>query len=286
MTIRNAWAIILTLGLVAPLPARAADDPLLGRLESVRKLIEESSAAQQVEGCDQSAAKERRFLAKALYNQALAAYRAGRREEAQALLSKATKAMFEAVRMADVDQVLADKQESDYRKRLDSVKALLRAHDRVSQEKRARDAGLRLRRFVERKVNEAEALRAKGQRVEGRARLDEAYVAAKVAIEHLRGGDTLVRSLHFETKEEEYRYELDRNDAHKLLVGVLLKDKQTARPGTDKRVRQFMDRAAQIRDKAERQAAKGDFEAAVQSLERSTKEIVRAIRSAGIYIPG
>jgi hypothetical protein len=40
------------------------------------------------------------------------------------------------------------------------------------------------------------------------------------------------------------------------------------------------------RRQAEQQATRGDFEQAVTTLEQSTKEIVRAIRAAGIYHPG
>ena len=51
-------------------------------------------------------------------------------------------------------------------------------------------------------------------------------------------------------------------------------------------VEKFMDKASSLRQQAEKQASNGDYDAAIQTLEHSTKEIVRAIRGAGIYIPG
>jgi HEPN domain-containing protein len=51
-------------------------------------------------------------------------------------------------------------------------------------------------------------------------------------------------------------------------------------------VQQFMAKAKRLREQAEQQAEKGAYEEAIHTLEQSTKEIVRAIRSAGIYIPG
>ena len=116
--------------------------------------------------------------------------------------------------------------------------------------------------------------------------LDEAYVAAKVAIEHLRGGETLVRSLDFASSEEEYHYEVDRNDTHRMLVDVLLKEKMRTNGGIETMVNKFMKRADELRVRADSQASDGEYENAVTTLEQSTKEIVRAIRSAGIYIPG
>ena len=42
----------------------------------------------------------------------------------------------------------------------------------------------------------------------------------------MRSGDTLVRSLNFASKEEEYRYEIDRNDTHQMLIKVLVEISQ------------------------------------------------------------
>ena len=44
-------------------------------------------------------------------------------------------------------------------------------------------------------------------------------------LEALRGGDTLVRTLTFESKEEEYAYELDRNETHEMLLRVLVEER-------------------------------------------------------------
>lgn len=256
-----------------------------GRLQYVRKLIEESSAAKQVEASNNETAKARRSEARTMYEQAVAAQQAGDRKKAEDLLTQAAKAMFDAVRMAEANEVLAGKKERDYQDRLASVNALMEAHDRISTEKGKQAASAELHTLVKNKVTAAESARAQGKLVEARGLLDEAYVAAKVAIESLRGGETLVRSLNFKNKEEEYRYELDRNDTHRMLVTILLKEKMDD-AGTARMVQPFLDKAAKIRTEAEQQAAQGGYDAAVSTMEQSTKEYVRAIRSAGVYIPG
>jgi len=48
----------------------------------------------------------------------------------------------------------------------------------------------------------------------------------------------------------------------------------------------FVDKAAALRGQAEGQARGGDHAAGVRLLEDATRELVRAIRSGGIYIPG
>ena len=115
--------------------------------------------------------------------------------------------------------------------------------------------------------------------------LDGTYEAVKTSLESLRGGDTLVRELHFETKEDEYLYELDRNDTHQMLVQVLFAEKMESSPmrGT---AETFINKAVVLREDAESAAGKKKYEEAIELLEESTKELIRAIRSAGVYIPG
>jgi tetratricopeptide (TPR) repeat protein len=257
------------------------------RFQKVEKLLEESSAATRIKEGGNSQAQAKREEAKVLLAQARSAFDAGDPEQADQLLQRATTVMLEAVRMVAPDQSMVDKKYRDFDERLESIEALSAAHARIREEKGLTPASESdLYPLVERKLAQAKALREQGKPEDGRRILDEAYVAAKVAIEHLRGGDTLVRSLHFATKEEEYRYELDRNDTHHMLVGVLVKEGQQASAGVDKLVQQFMAKAKRLRQQAEQQAQKGAYEEAIHSLEQSTKEIVRAIRSAGIYIPG
>jgi hypothetical protein len=94
-----------------------------------------------------------------------------------------------------------------------------------------------------------------------------------------------VRSLNFANKEEEYNYEIDRNDTHQMLIKVLLEGRRDM-PGVESMVSGRVERARQVRTQAEQAAARGDHAAGIKLLEESTGELVKAIRSAGVYIPG
>lgn len=290
----NSYRLIIVLLLLGgawlPVAYGASPPPMTGqsldsRLQSVRKLIETSSAANQVKGSHSEQAKAQHARARALYSQAVKAYEAGDRQAAEQALTAATKTMFEAVRLAEQPQVVGAKKQQDFNNRLESINALMAAHERISVEKGRRDANKELRRVVDPKVAEAQRLAKDGNLDEGRTRLDQAYTAAKVAIEELRGGDTLVRSLNFSNKEEEYHYEIDRNDTHRMLIDVLLKEKMQ-QSHVKNQVDPFLKKAADLRAQAEKHAASGRYEAAIEALEASTQELVRAIRSAGVYIPG
>jgi hypothetical protein len=254
-------------------------------MENVRRLIEDSSGAKQVQSSGAARAVAAREEARQLFRQASQAHEAGDDESAADLLNRATRAMFDAVRLAGKPASINDKHERDFAAREDSVSALLEALERIGKEKRAEDAVGEAAGQVRKLMREAKAQRDAGQLDQGRATMDAAYEEAKRAIEAQRGGDTLVRSLNFATKEEEYHYELDRNDTHRMLVDVLAKEKR-ASAGVDRMVTTFTDRALELRSEAEAQAKGGDFAGAIDTLEKSTKEYIRAIRSTGIYIPG
>ena len=209
-------------------------------------------------------------------------------EGAKSLLAKATRLMFEAARIAENGNGRRKKQQQAFDSQLASVDALLKAYERIVTEKQVDPQRVgETRAFINAKVDEAKSLRQAQKLEQARGVLDEAYLSAKIAIEQLRGGDTLVRHLNFASEEEEYDYELDRNDTHRMLVDILLREKlSNAKAGMGKLVEKFMDKAAGLRLQAEEQASGGDYGTAIKTLESSTKEIVRAIRSAGVYIPG
>lgn len=278
--------VALALLCAAAFAAHAAG-PAADRVQSVEKLVGISSAANRIMASGNASAIELRSRAQGHLEEARRALASGNDGEAARLLDLATRTMFEAVRKLEQDQSLVDKHQRDYDARLESITALCEAYDRISQEKGLGPGNKsELYPLVHGKLDRAKVLRSTGRLEEGRKLLDEAYVAAKVGIEHLRGGDTLVRSLDFQSSEEEYHYEIDRNDTHRMLVQILVKEKMGADSGLETRVGKFMASADKLRAHAEHEAGRGDFEQAIRTLEDSTREIVKAIRSAGVYIPG
>lgn len=266
---------------------QGADDAAVDRVRleqrfaAVETLIERSSGARQIESSGVAGARDKREKAREIYRQARMAYDGGQFARASQLLPQASVHMFEAVRLAAPEHITAPKARADFDARLESVAALHAAFRRVSAEKSGAPGATETSRDIERRIADAKRLADEGRVGDGRAELDRAYLIAKAAVSSLRGGDTLVRSLQFASKEEEYRYEIDRNDTHQMLIKVLLDGK----PETSQS-RGFIDRAAQLRVQAEGAAARGDHAGATRLLEESTRELVRAIRGAGIYIPG
>lgn len=267
--------------------AKVDKDQLLFNMESVGKLLESSSAARQIDASKAPEAQARRDKAREIYKAAKASLAAGDLDKANAQLSEVRAAFFEAVRLAAPEEVTAKKLEADYKARLDSVNALLGAYRRVASEKGSASKTVNETvGQIDKSVAEAAKLAQAGKYKEARGELDRAYLVAKAGISSLRSGDTLVRSLNFASKEEEYQYEIDRNDTHHMLIKVLVEEKRASNPMLDQQVQGFVGKAKELRQQAEAAAAKRDHAQAVKLLEDSTAELVKAIRNAGIYIPG
>jgi hypothetical protein len=257
-------------------------DTLSANMNSVGKLLETSSAARQIDASKVPGALAKRDKARELYKSAQAALAAADLTRASQLLTEVRTTFFDAVRLAAPEEVTAKKLENDYRMRLDSVNALLAAYKRVAAEKGSAAKGVKETvAQVELGIAAGAKLAEAGKYKEGRAELDRAYLVTKAGISGLRNGDTLVRSLNFGTKEEEYQYEIDRNNTHQMLIEVLLAEKRA-----DNLVQDFVTKAKDLRARAEAAAGSKDYATGVRLLEESTAELVRAIRGAGIYIPG
>jgi hypothetical protein len=267
----------------AAAPPQSPDtEQLQRRLQSVATLIESSSAARQIESSGDAAARERRDNARLIHREAALTLRAGDATAAARLLDQATREMMTGARLARPDQVAGEKAQRDYEVRLLSAKALLAAQQRITQEKGNTPEAVQAARRIETLLAEAETAAAAGRIEAARGAADRAYLSARVSIESMRRGDTLVRSLNFANPREEYDYELDRNDTHRMLIQVLLADRREA----ETLMQGFVAKAAALRTDAKARAAAGDHPGAIKLLEDSTRELVRAIRAGGIFIPG
>lgn len=254
---------------------------LTSNLDSVGKLLESSSAARQIDSSKAPEAMQRRDRARELHGAAKAALEQNNLEKASALLAESRSTFFDAVRFAAPEEVSAKKLENDYLLRLESVQALLGAYKRVSDEKSAKGVSETVVQ-IEKSMATAAVLAQERKFKEARAEIDRGYLVAKAGLTSLRSGDTLVRSLNFANKEEEYHYEIDRNNTHQMLIKVLVDDKKAS----GEMVQAYLSKGQALRIKADDAASRKAYDEAVKLLEESTAELVRAIRNAGIYIPG
>jgi len=265
--------------------AQNADDPLASRMQNMQRLLNDSSGARQVMQGDNAQARQKREQALELYRRAAENIASGKRDEAPGLLDASAKLMFEAIKLATPSSMLGDKQKVDYNSRKESVAALRDAFNRIAEETSDAESSRQVDQQLTALIGRADALLAKGDNQAAQTELDKAYHLLKISIEAKRAGQTLVRSLNFETRKDEYLYEIDRNETHRMLVDLLVDEKQSS-AYTREQIVKFVGEATQLRQQADAYAGEGAYEVAIDLLEQSTRQLVRAIRSAGVYIPG
>jgi hypothetical protein len=260
-------------------------DAVESRLENVRRLVNTSSGARRIEASGDAAAKAKREAAQRHLSAAEDAFRRGDMAASQQSLQRATEEMFAAIRQIGTGKEGVDKQKRDFDKKEESVNVLLNAVERVAAEKGGMADVQRRAADIRKRAVAARAMEDQGRLEPARAQLDVVYEEAKLELERLREGETLVRTLEFANDEEEYHYELDRNNTHQMLLKVLIAERQD-NPGTKKTIDEFVGQSRILRQQAETEAGAGAYDKAVRSLEEATKYLQRAIRSAGVYIPG
>jgi len=282
MTTNTRYRLIALLAAcIFAMPSLASDDGP-DHVEMVRKLLFESSVARQVLNSNNQAALDKHELAVSLFEQAAVEEDPDTRASD---LNKAVAILYEAVAALHGDAGGADKDRVDYGNRLQSFEAMLDAHKRIATEKGVQRIHDDLLSMISADTAAASSLFAMDDVLQARTHLDRAYEEVKLSVEHLRAGETLLRELKFDTPEDEYIYELDRNDTHHMLLTVLLEEKMKDER-TKKQVAPFLESADGLREEAKKLASEGDFVEAIGVMERSTKEVVKAIRGAGVYIPG
>ncbi len=213
-------------------------------MQSVGTLIETSSAARQIEASGVAGAREKRDNARLMHREASATLRAGDIVETNRLLDLAAREMMAGARLAKPEQVVGEKARRDFDSRLDSAQALLSAQQRIVQEKAAGRDAEDTTRSIAQQVAQARKLAEQGRVDEARVLVDRAYLTARVSIESMRRGDTLVRSLNFASPREEYDYEIDRNETHRMLITVLLAERKDASGAMPPAMQGFVDKAA------------------------------------------
>lgn len=251
----------------------------------LRNLVGGSVAAMMIEESGDEVARQALARARALVEKADDDLAAGRLDEADAKLDEAVQLVNTETRRLSQGDVREKRAQLAYEKRLKAVRTFLAAYDRVAEEKARSDAFATQIGALQDLVSAAEALAKDGKVAEARALLDKAYFTAKSDIRELRQGDTLVRSLSFATPEDEYDYEIDRNDSHVMLLRLALSENPVGGE-TEARIAQLRGDAEALRRQAEGEAAARNHQAAIATLSRSTDALLKAIRMTGIFIPG
>jgi hypothetical protein len=163
---------------------------------------------------------------------------------------------------------------------------MLDAQSRVAKEKSiATGNAASKRETVTKYMEEADALAKLGRYEQAIIILDKAYTSVTADVTQMRSGDKLVKELKFDTPQDEYIYEVDRNDSHVMLLKLQLSEKPPM-AGYAEQIEQLRREAEDMRKQAEEQGRTKNFAEGIKVMSDSTQRLIRALRMAGAYIPG
>ncbi len=255
------------------------------KAELLNRLVTRSVAAQRITESGDTEALAKLESARELVRAAESDLKAGNYVAANDKLDAALELVNSETRRLSEDEVAAASLQRTYERRLKTVQTFLAAYERVAGEKQPGAAAAAQVQEIKRLVGEAEVLAAKGELQPGIERLDRAYLTARGDIRELREGETLTRSLNFETAEAEYDYEKNRNDSHIMLLKFAISEQK---PGAERMaaIERLRAAALALRSDGEQLAGAGDYAQAIRNLAQSTEDLLKAIRMSGIYIPG
>jgi len=243
----------------------------------VEKLLSVSSAAKHVQSSQNPLAKQHYDQAKQYLQQAHQAQTKGDKFTRDKTISLAKMALFKAVQFADKPTELEEKQKKDIQNRIKNITALLDAYHRISPNSEKNT-------LFKQKLNDVQRIFKNKQLDLAEKKAQQLFVDIKLALIDLRNGQTLVHSLNFANPADEYHYEINRNNSHKMLLELF--GNQNAKLVSNSKVQTHIEQAIKLRNQAEQSAMENAYQQGIKLLEKSTKQYIRAIQATGVYVPG
>lgn len=197
------------------------------------------------------------------------------------LSDEAKDKFFDATRQAEPIKALTDKNESDFKQRLESVNALTKALKQATKESgKNADNALNI---IQGLVKQANGLAAEDKYVDGRKALDKAFLVLKVSIESIKNGTTVTAQKDNSPKGV-YEYEVFRNDTYKTLIAMLMDESKKMAIASDPNFLEDVKKGDGIRKEGITLGEKARYEEATKKLGESTSAYKHAVRLAGVPI--
>lgn len=211
-----------------------------------------------------------------------AALAGGRIAEAMEMFDAGMRAVSRAIALTSPEkqrdaQAVADAFVARRRHAGSYLAALERADD-ISAAERANVASLHAR------LGEADQQFSSGKLKPALAGLELAYRDIVALVSDIRRGHTVVVSKIFETPQEEFEYERQRNQSYDLLAQIALAERGEDQPGLAALAARLTTESAALRDQAEQERARGDAVAAIGTMERATERLLVILRASGLIM--
>lgn len=244
-------------------------------------LVHDSPTSQRIEDSENDEAKQQLKRSQEMWQQAVEHNEAGEYELAEGHINEGLKLMTSVSRtVKDLDRVKQARIEL-YKQVKEHVEMFITAFDRIAEEKGEDQIRSMLdREKLDNIMYSAESMYEEDELVLANHLIGQAADMVDNALSDARHEDVLLHELTFESLEEEYAYEVDRNQSYVKLIGLMQK-KTTPSQASASYVRKLVEENALLREQADALAGKGDLEQGISVLEKGTDKLSRALRVSG-----
>lgn len=252
------------------------------KLKLLGTLVNESTAATRITVSSNEQAHELLATAREAWQNATAARDAGDLNASEQQVKQGLETMSAASRMVeDVGRVQREQQQR-YQQLRKRVLSFSEAFQRAVTEKPGQSVSDFLDRAeVSGLLKEAESLAHQADYVAANQRLVKAADAVELALSLARDKETLVHELKFDSPEDEYAYEIQRNKGYRQLID-LLKRKRADSDTKLLYVQKMVVENERLCEDADALFKQGDTQAALRELEKGTDKLEMALRASGM----
>ena len=294
------WVVVLLLALgvvqsaLAQAPAQQGAGvipPGLAQKQAfARSMVEDAATAERIQASQDAEAMRLFALAKETYTRALAALREGDFTSAEKQLNEAMSAIGKARRLAPDAAALAIKQRAEYDKKLESVEALEKSYRSylkgagrkpgASGNETDEFASLGISRLIEaarkhaREDHPDDALRT----------LDKAEQVMRSALNRVMGSTMVEYVQKFETPDEEYAFEFERNRSYLEMIPVAIAEFKPA-DEAKLNIESLVKQDREVVEQARVYAGQKDYARALVSVRMGTDYLLKALVVAGLVMP-
>lgn len=256
---------------------------LENKLTLIQRMLEGQSA-QRVYAADNSAAQEKLNEAKAAYARAVSAHDRQQIAKASYHADEALRLGGQAIREVAHQSPDSGQWVERYKDVHERVSAYYQAYARVLSDNSRTNSAAIAEDELDQLTVEAEKLARGGDYEQAVMKLSALAARLEVELVRLRHQQTLIHELKFDTIEEEYVYERERNRSYAMLLQMAISQLEM-HPAAAIQPPKILQANESERERAESAARAGDAVQALKIIEAATNSMVQALRRTGMYLP-
>lgn len=284
--VSNTSWLIMTLLLLSGGSAFAVSEEdkyssIYNKIKLLDWLVNDSPVSKRIEASGDDEAKQQLQRSREMWEQAVEHNEEGEYELAEGHINQGLVLMTRLSRkVKDEDRVRQARIEL-YKQVKGHVDMFVVAFDRVAEEKGEDHVrGMLDRDELDEIMTKAESAYEDGELAMANHLMRQAADIVDNALSDARHKDVLLHELTFESLEEEYAYEINRNESYVKLIDLMQKKSAPSQASTAY-VQKLIEENAKLREQADVLVSEGNLEQGISVMESGTDKLSRALRMSG-----